>query len=354
MANWNLIAVDLICHFPPPLHPGQMGDDLVPEEVEIDPFGSGSALRTTEKIAVKGARLVQVVNGKSQVETRAVRHGLRSGFGWWVFRASMALAQVVGQRIKKKVKRRSHEETMKIGGKSVSVKVRLNPRARRLIVKVHPSTGEIAVVAPSERSVNRALDFARAEEDWIAGRLAKVPAPIYFEPGSQILFKGETHPIRLAPGERGGVWLDSEGAKTTLRVSGQREHAPRRIEDWLKKQARHAVSRRVQAHAAALDVTARRITIRDASSRWGSCSTSGAMSFSWRLILAPNFVLNYVAAHEVAHLREMNHSRRFWRLVDQLVGNKEAEEAQAWLRQNGAELHRYMAQKPPRRRRAET
>ena len=284
-----------------------MGNDLMPEEVEIDPFGSRSALRTTEQIAVKGAGLVQVVNGKSQVETRAVRHGLGSRFGRWVTGASMTLAQVIGQRIKGKVKRRSHEETMKIGGKSVSVKVRLNPRARRLIVKVHPSTGEVAVVAPSERSVHRALDFARQEENWIAGRLAKVPVPITFEPGNTILFKGEPFVIRNAPTERGGVWLDAEATTPALRVSGRGEHAPRRVEDFLKKQARQAVSRRVQAHAAALDVTPGRITIRDASSRWGSCSTSGAMSFSWRLIFAPNFVLNYVAAHEVAHLREMNH-----------------------------------------------
>jgi predicted metal-dependent hydrolase len=239
---------------------------------------------------------------------------------------------------------------MKIGGKSVSVKVRLNPRARRLIVKVHPSTGEIAVVAPSERSVNRALDFARQEEDWIAGRLAKVPTPVTFEPGNSILFKGESYIIRMAPAERGGVWIDNDAAKPALRVSGRSEHAPRRIEDWLKREARKHVSRRVQAHATALDVKPRRITVRDAASRWGSCSTSGAMSFSWRLILAPNFVLNYVAAHEVAHLREMNHSRRFWRLVDQLVGPREAEEAQAWLRKNGSELHRYMAHKPSRRR----
>ena len=250
------------------------------------------------------------------------------------------------------MKRRAQEETLKIGGKSVSVQVRLNPRARRLIVKVHPSTGEVAVVAPSERSVHRALDFARQEGDWIAGRLAKVPAPVTFEPGNTILFKGEPYVIRTAPAERGGVWIDADASTPALRVSGRGEHAPRRVEDFLKKQARHAVSRRVQAHAAALDVTPRRITIRDASSRWGSCSTNGAMSFSWRLILAPNFVLNYVAAHEVAHLREMNHSRRFWRLVDQLVGPKEAEDAQLWLRKNGAELHRYMAQKPSRRRAA--
>ena len=249
------------------------------------------------------------------------------------------------------MKRRSLDETLKIRGKSVPVKVRLNPRARRLIVKVHPSTGEIAVVAPSERSVHRALDFARQEEDWIAGRLAKVPAPVTFEPGNTILFKGEPHLIKMTT-ERGGVWADDGGEMPVLRVSGRSEHAPRRIEDFLKKQARMSVSRRVQQHAAALDVKTGRITIRDASSRWGSCSTSGAMSFSWRLILAPLSVLNYVAAHEVAHLREMNHSRRFWRLVDQLVGREEAEEAQLWLRKNGAELHRYMAQKPSRRRAA--
>jgi predicted metal-dependent hydrolase len=152
--------------------------------------------------------------------------------------------------------------------------------------------------------------------------------------------------------ERGGVWADDGGEAPVLRVSGRSEHAPRRVEDFLKKQARVSVSRRVAQHAAALDVKVGRITIRDASSRWGSCSTSGAMSFSWRLILAPLFVLNYVAAHEVAHLREMNHSRRFWRLVDQLVGREEADEAQVWLRKNGAELHRYMAQKPSRRRAA--
>lgn len=249
------------------------------------------------------------------------------------------------------MKKRSLDETLKIGGRSVPVKVRLNPRARRLIVKVHPSTGEVAVVAPSERSVTRALDFARQEEDWIAGRLAKVPAPVTFEPGNTILFKGEPHVIKMSH-ERGGVWVDNDGDKPALRVSGRGEHAPRRVEDFLKKQAKAAVSRRVQQHAEALDVEFGRITIRDASSRWGSCSTSGAMSFSWRLVLAPNFVLNYVAAHEVAHLREMNHSRRFWRLVDQLVGRDEADEAQNWLRKNGAELHRYMAQKPSRRRAA--
>jgi len=232
----------------------------------------------------------------------------------------------------------------------VPVKVRLNPRARRLIVKVHPSTGEVAVVAPSERSVPKALDFARQEGDWIAGRLAPVPEPVYLEPGDTVLFKGSLYVLRLSPDHRGGVWVDNEATRPTIRISGRREHAPRRVEDWLKKQARTHITRRVTALTAELGATARRITVRDASSRWGSCSTSGAISLSWRLIMAPNHVLNYVCAHEVAHLREMNHGTRFWRLVDRLVGADDALAAQAWLRENGTELHRYTAQRPGRRR----
>jgi predicted metal-dependent hydrolase len=234
----------------------------------------------------------------------------------------------------------------------VSVKVRLNPRARRLIVKVHPSTGEVAVIAPSERSVSKALDFARQEGDWIAGRLARVPEPVYLEPGDTVLFKGALYVLRLSPDQRGGVWVDNETTRRTIRISGRREHAPRRVEDWLKKQARSHVTRRVNALAAELGVNIRRITVRDAASRWGSCSTSGALSLSWRLIMAPNSVLSYVCAHEVAHLKEMNHGTRFWRLVDRLVGEEEALTAQAWLRDNGTELHRYNAQRPKRRRSA--
>ena len=249
------------------------------------------------------------------------------------------------------MKKRLADETLKIAGRSVPVKVRLNPRARRLIVKVHPSTGEVAVVAPSQRSVHKALDFARQEGDWIAGRLAKVPEPVYLEPGDTVLFKGSLYVLRLSP-ERAGVWVDYEATRPTIRISGQREHAPRRVEDWLKKQARTHISRRVTALADALGVNVKRVSVRDAASRWGSCSTTGALSLSWRLIMAPNFVLNYVAAHEVAHLREMNHGTRFWRLVDKLVGANEAQEAQTWLRENGTELHRYTAQKPKRRRAA--
>jgi predicted metal-dependent hydrolase len=122
-------------------------------------------------------------------------------------------------------------------------------------------------------------------------------------------------------------------------VRGDAAHAPRRVLDFLKREARKALEARVLEHAAQLGVKPSRITVRDTASRWGSCSTARALSFSWRLILAPAFVLDYVVAHEVAHLREMNHSPRFWAHVKSLTPGMKT--AQAWLRANGRDLQRY-------------
>lgn len=237
--------------------------------------------------------------------------------------------------------KRVTQELLRIAGAPVPIKVRVNPRATRLIVKVHPSTGEVAVVSPSARGIGRALDFAKSEKAWIAERLSHVPTWIPLEPGVSVPFRGRDHMIRHAPGARGVVWLDNEAYRPTIRVAGSPEHAPRRLEDWLKREARKELVRRVEVFATALGVKPARIHIRDASSRWGSCSSTGALSFSWRLILAPPFVLDYVAAHEVAHLKEMNHGPKFWRLVDLLVGDPNR--AQDWLREHGAVLHRYGA-----------
>jgi predicted metal-dependent hydrolase len=124
-----------------------------------------------------------------------------------------------------------------------------------------------------------------------------------------------------------------------LRVFGLKEHAPRRLKDWLIAEAARDLVVRVAHHARTLGVRARRITMRDQKSRWGSCSSAGQLSFSWRLVLAPAFVLDYVAAHEVAHLVEMNHGPRFWRTVAKAL--PEYEEAKAWLHIHGLDLYRY-------------
>jgi predicted metal-dependent hydrolase len=235
--------------------------------------------------------------------------------------------------------RRIKRELLKIDGKSIEVILRTNPRARRFIVKVDPSTGEVSVVSPSSRSFERALDFARKEKDWIAGRLADIPQPVQLDLGSTVMFKGVEYAIRAGEGKGAPVWIDREAYRPTIRVGGRPEHASRRLLDWLKREARTKIDERVAHHAAQLGVRPKRITIRDTSSRWGSCSSARSLSFSWRLVLAPPQVLDYVVAHEVSHLRELNHKPRFWRLVQGLV--PEIEKSQNWLSDHGALLHRY-------------
>jgi predicted metal-dependent hydrolase len=228
-----------------------------------------------------------------------------------------------------------HPELLKIDGRLLQVRVRLNPRARRMIVKVNPATGEVTVTAPSRRGLSAALDFARGEREWIAGQLAKAPGPVALLVGTVIPFRGQPHEISAACHGSAPVWVDDG----MILVRGDAAHASRRVLDFLKREARKAFESSVLDYAEKLGVKPSRITVRDTASRWGSCSSARALSFSWRLILAPDFVLNYVVAHEVAHLREMNHSPRFWAHVRSIAPHMDT--AQAWLKANGRDLQRY-------------
>jgi predicted metal-dependent hydrolase len=229
-----------------------------------------------------------------------------------------------------------HRELLKIEGRPVDVTVRLNPRARRLIVKVHPSTGEVTVVAPSQRALDRALEFARGEAAWIARRLAEVPKVVPLAPGSRVPYRGREHTIREGRDGPSPVWIEQGDI---IRVSGRPEHAPRRLLDFLKRDARRVLESRTREFAERVGANPRKVSVRDTASRWGSCSVARSISLSWRLILAPAFVLDYVVAHEVAHLLEMNHGPRFWKIVRGLVDD--VKRPQAWLRKNGVSLHRY-------------
>ncbi len=224
-----------------------------------------------------------------------------------------------------------------IDGEPVSVKLRLNPRARRVIVKVHPGTGEVTVVAPTHRALDHALDFARGHQDWIARQRARVPMPVALMPGAKVPFRGQLHEVRH--GGSGPTPVVQDEVARILWVHGRVEHGQRRLADFLKREARRLCEAAVLAHAAQLGVSPARITLRDTASRWGSCSAGRVISLSWRLILAPDFVRDYVVAHEVAHLKEMNHGPRFWALVRRL--HPDFEKAQDWLRLHGRSLQRY-------------
>src|SRR5437016_6667290 len=229
-----------------------------------------------------------------------------NGFRRRIAREARPAGKGKSMRQSKSSSRSQHprRELLRIDGRPVAVTVRLNPRATRLIVKVHPSTGEVSVVAPSRRALDSALEFARSESSWIARRLAHVPQPVDLELGALIPYRGEEHTIHPAARGAASVWVDR--AARAIHVSGLSEHAPRRLLDFLKREARRVLDTRVTEFSTRIGVQPKRITVRDTASRWGSCSTTRAISFSWRLILAPPFVLDYVVAHEVAHLKHMN------------------------------------------------
>lgn len=246
-----------------------------------------------------------------------------------------------------------HADTLTIAGRIVPVILRHNPRARRIIVKVNLTAGCVEVTSPSKRGFAKALAFAREQRDWIAERLLRVPQAVPFTHGAIVPFRGRDHLIHHAGLRRvdrsrlGPVWrVENEAADRLpeIHVTGDEAFLQRRILDWMRNAARNELNERVLAHANAFDVRPSRITVRDTTTRWGSCSPTRALSFSWRLILAPDHVLDYVAAHEVAHLRHMNHGPRFWALVRQAI--PQFEPAKQWLEENGPGLHRYGSGSP--------
>ncbi len=220
------------------------------------------------------------------------------------------------------------------------VRVRRHRQARRYTLRIHAATREVVLTMPPRGSVKEAKAFAQKHGGWIAARLNRLPAATPFVDGTMVPLRGADHRIVHRPGSRGTVWHEAEpdGAQF-LCVAGKAPHVNRRVSDFLRREALRDLEAASQRAAQQLGVAIKRVTVRDQSSRWGSCSSTGVLSYSWRLILAPPFVLDYLAVHEVAHLVEMNHSPRFWRLVHGLC--PDAARAKAWLDVHGTDLHRY-------------
>jgi predicted metal-dependent hydrolase len=220
------------------------------------------------------------------------------------------------------------------------VRLRRHRHARRYTLRVVAVTREAVLTIPSRGSFREACEFAEKHGAWIATRLGRLPQAAPFRHGTKLPLRGMPYTITHRRGERGTVWLDAgRDGERLLCVAGHSEHVARRVTDYLKREAKRDLEKAAERYAERLGVTVRRIAVRDQASRWGSCSTNGALSFSWRLILAPRFVLDYLAAHEVAHLLEMNHSPRFWRLLGRIC--PDMARAKAWLDLHGADLHRY-------------
>lgn len=231
------------------------------------------------------------------------------------------------------------ETTIDLGGRSVPLTARVNRRARRLIVTVDSVAGRVIVTAPSKRALPEALDFAKAKSPWILRQLSENAAARPFHDGLVFPLRGAAITVVNSGPARSGVRL--EGSE--LIAGGEARHLNRRITDWLKAEARRALTERSDHYASLVGRRRGPITIRDTRSRWGSCTREGALSFSWRLILAPLPILDYVAAHECAHLVHLDHSPAFWRLLKSL--DVDAKAARRWFSENGQDLYAYGARR---------
>lgn len=231
-------------------------------------------------------------------------------------------------------RRQSKELSFDLDGRQVPVTLRRNRQARRIILRVDPKTDGVKLTLPWHASEAEALGFLQSQQAWLSRRLEKLPERIPFEHGRTIPILGEDHVIEHRPEARRGVWLDAG----RVCVSGDADHLARRLQDWLKKEAKRRLSELALEKAAQLNVDIGRVTVRDTTSRWGSCAHDGSLNFSWRMILAPAFVFDFIVAHEVAHIIERNHGPGFHTLVNTLTPHEE--QAEAWLNAYGQRLHR--------------
>jgi predicted metal-dependent hydrolase len=222
-------------------------------------------------------------------------------------------------------------------GREATLRVRRSERARRLAIRILPNSGTAELVLPKRASMRQGINFAKERADWLQVHLAILPTPIPFADGAIVPLRGRPLKIQRIAGPVDEIRCEGD----TLIVQIARRDLSAAVRDYLRGEAKRELRNRATEMAAQINRPFRRLTVRDTSSRWGSCSWQGDLSFSWRLILAPEPVIDYMVAHEVSHLAHMDHSSRFWRQVEELVGD--VEEAKGWLREHGVGLHRYGA-----------
>jgi predicted metal-dependent hydrolase len=223
----------------------------------------------------------------------------------------------------------------------VSINLRRHPRARNYTLRVAGPARAPVLTIPRRGTLNEARRFLDRHVDWLQRQMEKLPAPTPIADGAMVPLRGIMHVVRHEPGTRGVVSIGMDPTGPSLVVPtpglGDAGQVRRRVVEFLKREAKRDLEWAVIRHTLAANVRAKAVRLRDQTSRWGSCSVDGHLSFSWRLVMAPPAVLDYLAAHEVSHLVELNHSYRFWHLCRALAPQTDA--ARTWLHQNGAALH---------------
>lgn len=228
------------------------------------------------------------------------------------------------------------ERTHVVADRELPLKIVENNRARRMTLRIEAGGRGLRLTVPpgiAPREVERFLD---RHQGWLETRLAKLPDKPQVRAGVKLPLRGVPHLIVHAEGRRGTVTASAEDGAPVLIVHGDKQHLPRRLADFLKREAKRDIEALVARHTGRVGRNAKSIRFKDTTSRWGSCTSQGGLSFSWRIMMAPPVVIDYLVAHEVAHLKEMNHGPNFWALCKELCPR--TEEARAWLKRNGGAL----------------
>jgi hypothetical protein len=221
-------------------------------------------------------------------------------------------------------------------GRSLELALRRSGRARNMLIRILEVEGRAELVLPRRVSIAEGWRFAEEKAHWIEARLSALPPRMPFEDGAVALYAGSPLALHRLADRRAGT---ARRTADRLDVPALPERFARAVKAWYVAEARRELGGRAHAIADEIGRSIRRITIRDPETRWGSCSTAGHLSFSWRLMMAPGFVADYVVAHEVAHLKAMHHGRSFWALVEKLYGDPEP--PRYWLNEHGLALRRY-------------
>jgi predicted metal-dependent hydrolase len=219
------------------------------------------------------------------------------------------------------------------GSPPIEITLRRSARARRFSLRVSRVDGQVTLSLPLRARETEALAFARAQEGWLRAALARMPAQAAIGLGASLPVEGRM--LTLLPGT--GRSLRQEG--DSLLVPGDPAQVGARVAGWLKGLARDRLAAASDRYAAEVGRRFTQLSLRDTRSRWGSCTADGRLMYSWRLILAPPSVLEYVAAHEVAHLVEMNHSEAFWAVVGRIYPGWQVQ--RNWLKRHGGDLQSY-------------
>ena len=223
-------------------------------------------------------------------------------------------------------------------GEAIPVGLRRSKRAIRTAIRIRSQDAAVELVLPERLPLKAGLQFLDSRRDWLIARLSCLESSVPFAEGAIIPVLGRNRILRTGPKPEPGMG-PFRITDEAIEVFGRPEHIARRTRDGLSSLAGQALRGHVDQFARKINRTITKVTITNPTSRWGSCSRDGRLRFSWRLILAPETVLAYVAAHEVAHLAQMNHSPAFWRVVAELYPAYESE--RQWLKRNGARLLRY-------------